>query len=89
MSKVYNSKPGTKLAMTKEQLELIDTIVRNNDGCVRFNLTKAAKIVGRSRTGFPGWLHERGIVVEKSGKDKYVTVNDLAVAITIGRVSPL
>jgi len=75
--------------MTKEQRELAEIIARANGGCVRFNLTSAAKIAGRSRTGFPLWLHERGVMVEKSGKDKYVNVNDLAVAMTTGRVSPL
>ena len=75
--------------MTKEQKNLAEIISRANDGRVRFNLTRAAKIAGRSRTGFPGWLHNKGILVEKSGKDKYVTANDLAVAMTMDRVSPL
>ena len=75
--------------MTKEQVHLAETIAKANGGCVRFNLTKAAKIAGRSRTGFPAWLHERGVMVEKSGKDKYVHVNDLALAMTKNRVSPI
>ena len=75
--------------MTKEQAHLADIIARANDGRVRFNLTQAAKIAGRSRTGFPAWLHERGVMVEKSGKDKYINVNDLAAAMTKNRVSPI
>lgn len=75
--------------MTKEQMQLAEIIAKANGGRVRFNLTQAAKIAGRSRTGFPAWLHSRGVMVEKSGKDKYVTVNDLAVAMTTDRVSPL
>jgi len=75
--------------MTREQKDLAEIITKTNGGCVRFNLTKAAKIVGRSRTGLPAWLHSKGVIVEKSGKDKYVTVNDLAVAMTTNRTSPL
>ena len=75
--------------MTKEQMQLAEVIANSNDGCVRFNLTEAAKIAGRSRTGFPRWLHDRGVLVEKSGKDKYVNVTDLVVAMTRDRVSPL
>ena len=75
--------------MTKEQMHLAETIAKANDGRVRFNLTKAAKIAGRSRTGFPAWLHERGAMVEKSGKEKYVNVLDLAIAMLKDRVSPL
>lgn len=75
--------------MTTEQKNLAETIAKANDGRVRFNLTRAAKIAGRSRTGFPGWLHSRGVLVEKSGKDKYITANDLAIAMTTDRVSPL
>ena len=75
--------------MTSEQKNLAETIAKSNGGRVRYNLTCAARISGRSRTGFPAWLHERGVMVEKSGKDKYVTVNDLAVAMTKDRVSPL
>jgi hypothetical protein len=75
--------------MTREQLYLAETIAKANGGRVRFNLTQAAKIVNRSRTGFPLWLHERGMMVERTGKDKYVTANDLAVAMTKDRVSPL
>ena len=75
--------------MTKEQKILAETIAKANGGRVRYNLTSAAKIIGRSRTGFPAWLHSRGVMIEKSGKDKYVTVNDLAVAMTKNRVSPL
>lgn len=75
--------------MTKEQIQLAETIAKANGGRVRYNLTRAAKIAGRSRTGFPAWLHSRGVMVEKSGKDKYVTVTDLAIALTKDRVSPL
>ena len=75
--------------MTKEQKDLAETIARANGGCVSFNITQASRIVGRSRNGFPAWLHKRGVMVEKSGKDKYVNVNDLAVAIIADRESPL
>ena len=75
--------------VTKEQKDLAETIVNANRGRVRFNLTQAAKIAGRSRTGFPRWLHERGVMVERTGKDKYINVTDLAVAMTKNRVSPL
>ena len=75
--------------MTKEQKDLAEVIAKANGGCVRFNLTQAAKITGRSRTGFPRWLHERGVMVEKSGKDKYVNATDLATAMMMDRVSPL
>ncbi|MDR0963400.1 MAG: phage antirepressor KilAC domain-containing protein [Clostridium sp.] len=75
--------------MTKEQKDLAETIAKANGGCVCYNLTKAAKIVGRSRTGFPAWLQDRGVMVERSGKGKFVNVNDLAVAMTLYRVSPL
>jgi hypothetical protein len=54
-----------------------------------FNISKAAKISGRCRTTFPAWLHERGIMIEKTGKDKRVNVNDLAIAMTQDRQSPL
>jgi phage antirepressor YoqD-like protein len=75
--------------MTKEQRDLAETIAKANGGCVTFNITKAAKIAGRSRNNFPAWLHERGVMVEKSGKDKYVNVNDLAGAIIFNRESPI
>ena len=75
--------------MTREQKDLAETIAKSNGGCVMFNITKAAKIAGRSRTGFPAWLHSHGIMVEKTGKDKRVHANDLAVAMTLDRVSPL
>lgn len=75
--------------MTKEQKDLAETIAKANGGCVTFNLTKAALIAGRCRNGFPSWLHQHGVMVEKSGKDKYVNVNDLAIAMTENRVSPL
>lgn len=75
--------------MTKEQKSLAETIAKANGGRVRYNLTRAAKIAGRSRTGFSAWLHSRGVMVEKSGKDKYVTVTDLAIALTKDRVSLL
>jgi len=75
--------------VTREQKNLAEIIVNANGGCVRYNLTQAAKIAGRSRTGFPAWLHERGVMVERTGKDKYINVNDLAVAMTKNRVSPL
>jgi phage antirepressor YoqD-like protein len=75
--------------MTREQLQIAEIIAKAKGGRVRFNLTQAAKIAGRSRTGFPAWLHERGVMVERTGKDKYVTAADLAVAMTKDRVSPL
>jgi hypothetical protein len=75
--------------MIKEQMQLAEIIAKANGGRVRFNLTQAAKIAGRSRTGFPAWLHGRGVMVERSGKDKYVTANDLAAAMLKDRVSPL
>jgi hypothetical protein len=75
--------------MTTEQKDLAETIAKANGGCVMFNLTKAAKIAGRCRTTFPAWLHSRGIMVAKSGKDKWVNVNDLAVAMITDRKSPL
>lgn len=75
--------------MTKEQKDLAETIARANGGCVAFNITKAAQIAGRCRNGFPAWLHNKGVMVEKSGKDKYVNVNDLAVAMLSERESPL
>lgn len=74
--------------MTKEQKELAETIAKANGGAVMFNITKAAKIAGRCRTTFPAWLHSHGIMVEKTGKDKRVNVNDLAVAMTKDRSSP-
>lgn len=74
--------------MTKEQKELAETISKSNGGCVMLNMSKAAKIAGRCRTHFPAWLHERGVMVEVSGKDKRVSVNDLAVALTMDRRSP-
>ena len=75
--------------ITKEQKDLAEIIAKSSGGRVRFNLTQAAKIAGRSRTGFPAWLHSRGVMIEKSGKDKYVTVDNLAIAMTMDRVSPL
>ena len=75
--------------MTREQRELAEIISKANGGQVRFNLSRAARIAGRSRTGFPAWLHERGAMVERTGKDKYINVNDLAIALTADRVSPL
>jgi len=75
--------------MTKEQKNLAETIARANGGSVMYNFTKAAKIAGRCRTTFPAWLHSRGIMVIKSGKDKWVNANDLAVAMTTDRVSPI
>jgi len=75
--------------MTKEQKNLARTIAEANGGQIMFNITKAAKIAGRCRTTFPAWLHHRGIMVEKTGKDKLVNVNDLAVAMTANRTSPL
>lgn len=75
--------------MTKEQKDLAETIAKANGGCVMFNITKASQIAGRCRTTFPAWLHSRGVMVVKSGKDKWVNVNDLAVAMTTDRVSPL
>ena len=75
--------------MTKEQKELARTIAEANGGCVMFNITKAAKIAGRCRTTFPGWLHDCGVQVQATGKDKRVNVNDLAVAMTTNRTSPM
>ena len=75
--------------MTKEQKELAEIISKANGGQVMFNLTKAAQIAGRCRTTFPSWLHQRGVMVELTGKDKRVNVNDLAVAMTQDRQSPL
>ena len=75
--------------MTNEQKALAETIAKANGGAVMFNITTAAKITGRCRTTFPAWLHSHGILVEKTGKDKRVQVNDLAIAITQDRVSPL
>ena len=75
--------------MTREQKDLAETISKANGGCVMFNITKSAKITGRCRTTFPAWLHSHGIMVIKSGKDKWVNVNDLAIAMTSDRVSPL
>ena len=72
-----------------EQKNLAETIAKANGGCVMFNISKASKIAGRCRTTFPAWLHSRGVMVVKSGKDKWVNVNDLAVAMTQGRESPL
>jgi len=75
--------------MTKEQKNLAETIARANGGTVLFNITKASKIAGRSRTTFPAWLHSHGVLVVRSGKDKWVNVNDLAMAMTANRTSPL
>ena len=75
--------------MTREQMNLAETIAKSNGGQVMFNLTKAARIAGRCRTTFPAWLHGRSVMVVKSGKDKWVNVNDLAVAMTTDRSSPL
>jgi len=75
--------------MTREQKELAEVIAKANGGQVMFNITKAAKIVGRCRTTLPAWLHGHGIMVVKSGKDKWVNVNDLAVAMTSDKRSPL
>ena len=75
--------------MTQQQKLLAETIAKANGGTVSFNLTKAALIAGRSRNGFPAWLHQHGIMVERTGKDKFVNVNDLAIAITESLESPL
>lgn len=75
--------------MTKDAKDLAETISKTNGGCVSYNLTKAAQIAGRSRNGFPAWLHRHGVMVQTSGKDKHVNVNDLAVAITEDRESPV
>ena len=75
--------------MTKEQKDLAEIISKANGGAVMFNLTKAAQIAGRCRTTFPEWLHKRGIMVEVTGKDKRVNVNDLAIAMTHDRQSPI
>ena len=75
--------------MTRDQKELAETIAKANGGCVMFNITEASKIAGRCRATFPAWLHSRGVLVVKSGKDKWVNVNDLAIAMTMDRSSPL
>jgi len=75
--------------MTKEQKELAEIISKSNGGQVMFNLTKAAQIAGRCRTTFPAWLNQHGIMVEVTGKDKRVNVNDLAIAMTQSRQSPI
>ena len=75
--------------MTREQRELAETIAKANGGCVAFNITKSAQIAGRSRNGFPAWLHKHGVMAEQTGKDKLINVNDLAVAILEDRESPL
>ena len=75
--------------MTREQKDLAETISKANGGAVMFNLTNAARIAGQSRTHFPAWLHERGVMVQRSGKDKRVNVNDLAAALLKDRQSPL
>ena len=88
MLNTCNSKTVASSSMTREQRDLAETIARANGGCVMFNITAAAKIAGRSRTTFPAWLHGHGIMVQKSGKDKWVNVNDLASALMKDRVSP-
>lgn len=75
--------------MTTEQKNLAETIAKANGGAVMFNLSKASKIAGRCRTNFPAWLHSHGVTIEKTGKDKLVSANDLAIAMTTDRVSPL
>jgi len=75
--------------MTKEQKNLAETIAKANDGVVMFNITKASKIAGRCRTTFPAWLKKHDIMIIKSGKDKWVNVNDLAIAMTTDRNSPI
>jgi len=75
--------------MTKEQKNLAETIAIANGGSVMFNLSKASKIAGRCRTTFPAWLHQHGIMVTKSGKNKWVNANDLAIAMTTDRRSPI
>lgn len=75
--------------MTKERKDLAEIIAKSNGGQVMFNITKAAKIAGRCCTTFPAWLHSHGVTVVKSGKDKWVSVNDLAVAMTTDRTSPI
>jgi len=75
--------------MTKEQKLLAQTISKSNGGQIQFNMKQAAKIVGVSRYIIPSWLNCRGVMVFAGGRDKYVNVNDLAIAMTSGRVSPL
>ena len=75
--------------MNLDQKNLAETIAKANGGCVSFNITKAAQIAGRCRNGFPAWLHKHGVMAEKTGKDKFINVNDLAVAILSDRESPL
>jgi phage antirepressor YoqD-like protein len=75
--------------LTREQKDLAETIAKANGGQVQFGLCKAAKIAGKGRTEFAAWLHKRGVMVEKTGRHKMVNVNDLAVAMTMGRSTPL
>ena len=75
--------------VNKEQKDLAETIAKANGGCVAFNITRAAKIAGRSRYDFPEWLNRKGVLVEKTGRGKLISVNDLAIAMLSDRVSPL
>jgi hypothetical protein len=75
--------------MTTEQKELAELIARCHGGQIRYNMVDAARIVGICRGRLPFWLNERGVMVDKTSKGKYVHVNDLVVAMTANRVSPL
>lgn len=75
--------------MTREQKDLAEVIAKANGGQVQFNISKACKIAGIGRTNFPHWLHSRGVMVVKTGKDKLINVNDLAVAMTDQRKAPI
>jgi len=52
-------------------------------------LRKRQKSQGDAAPLFPAWLHDCGVLVQATGKDKRVNVNDLAVAMTMDRTSPL
>ena len=75
--------------MTKEVRELARFISELHGGQVRFNLTKAAKIAGVTRWKMPEWLKNHGVLVQSQGHVKYVTVDDLAIAVMMGKVSPV
>jgi hypothetical protein len=74
--------------MTREQKDLAETIAKANGGQVHFNITQAAKIAGRCKQKFPAWLHAHGVHVQKTGRGKYITVNDLVVAMTMDKAVP-
>jgi hypothetical protein len=75
--------------LTREQKDLAETIARANGGQVHYKIIDAAKIAGRCREEFPGWLHKHGVLVQKQGRCKFVTVNDLAIAMTMDKAVPV